>query len=173
VALFLGDEGTGLGWYAPAYGTLLPTWTARVTKNGALPLTMVTWIGAGEQGVTPVLERFEPECDAQARAVGVRVTAGSQTSTFVVLLNEPAQREGRAIGTGDLQTDARALHYTERAGRLLALDLVDASHVLPLRDAWSAQPISVSTTPSQVMARARSNPASPSAAAKALFSPNR
>ena len=34
----------------------------------------------------------------------------------------------------DYQTDARILHYTTSGDRLIALDLVDARHVLSLRD---------------------------------------
>jgi hypothetical protein len=138
VALMLGDDDTGLGWHAPVYGTLVPTWTARVTRNGVLPIRMVTWIGGAARGDTtaPTLERIVPECDHHAAAIGARVIAGSQTSTFVLLVNEPATREGRACGTPEFQTDARVIHYTERGGRLAALDLVDVSHALALRDGW-------------------------------------
>ncbi len=45
-----GDEESGLGWYAPAYGTLIPTWTARITRQAAAPFAMVTWIGGAGVG---------------------------------------------------------------------------------------------------------------------------
>ena len=225
VALMLGDEDTKLGWYAPAYGTLVPTWTARITREGGLPLRMVTWIGAAYAADTapPQLERMVPECDHAAHAIGARVIAGSRHSTFVLLVNEPAVRDGRAVGTPEFQTDARVIHYTERGGKLMTLDLVDVSHALALREGWFSvtasaplpdlhlavngrvlelhtsgtateisveggalgeidvvtlngreitQPTSFSTTPSQVISRARSNPASPRLAASFL-SPNR
>ncbi len=174
VALMMGDEQTGLGWCAPVYGTLVPTWTARIRRDGVLPRTMVTWIGAAgdEEQQPPRLERFEPACDDAARAIGVRIHANDRISTFALMMGEPAAREGRALGTADFQTDARVIHYTEQAGRLIALDLVDATHALVLRDGWIDQPTSFSTTPSQVIALARSNPASPILAASFL-SPNR
>ena len=28
-----GDEASGLGWYAPAYGVVVPAWTARITRT--------------------------------------------------------------------------------------------------------------------------------------------
>jgi hypothetical protein len=49
---------------------------------------------------------------------------------------EPSWREGRACGTLDYQTDARVLHFRTRGETLVALDLVDASHALALRDGW-------------------------------------
>ena len=45
-------------------------------------------------------------------------------------------RDDRACGISDYQTDARILHYREAAGRLVTLDLVDASQLLALRDGW-------------------------------------
>src|SRR5687768_13162287 len=40
-----GDESTGLGWCAPVYGVLVPTWAARIDLAGDAPVTLITWIG--------------------------------------------------------------------------------------------------------------------------------
>jgi hypothetical protein len=42
--LLRGDEATGLGWCAPNYGTLMPTWTARVSRTAAVPFSIVSFM---------------------------------------------------------------------------------------------------------------------------------
>ena len=55
--LFFGDEAMGLGWYAPVYGTLVPTWTARITRTEVAPFSIVTWLGTSD--ALPSLQRAE------------------------------------------------------------------------------------------------------------------
>jgi hypothetical protein len=43
---------------------------------------------------------------------------------------------GRACGIFDYQTDARVMHVRTHRDRLVALDLIDVSHALALRDGW-------------------------------------
>jgi hypothetical protein len=119
--LMLGDEVTGLGWHAPVYGTLIPSWTARIRRDGLLPLSLITWIGTGSGGEGPTLERVTGETDT----IAARVTAGQRVSTFAL----------RPGGLADYQTDARVIHYSEEGTRFATLDLVDASHALAITPA--------------------------------------
>jgi hypothetical protein len=136
VWLVQGDDESGLGWYAPVYGTLQPTWTARVTRRASAPCVSLTWLAAthGSRGA-PVLERLVPAADAGGAAIAARVIDGPRTAVFLLRPGEPASRETRGCGVLAYQTDARLLHYAE-AGRLLTLDVIDASHALALRDGW-------------------------------------
>jgi hypothetical protein len=117
---------------------LVPTWTVRTTLRAHAPFAMLTAfstrIGASVHG--PSLERLETTPDIGKIAIGARVIDTSGTSVFLLQPREANVRDHRACGIADYQTDARVLHYREAAGRLLALDLVDASQLLALRDEW-------------------------------------
>ena len=134
VALMHGDEKSGLGWYAPVYGTVIPTWTARITRNGRLPISLVTWIGDTPEADAPLLERLTVNADPIGEAIGARVVSGEFVSSYLIRPGEPPFRDNRACGVGDYQTNARVLHLRTHGDRLVALDLVDASHALALRD---------------------------------------
>jgi uncharacterized heparinase superfamily protein len=134
VALLHGDEQSGLGWYAPVYGTLVPTWTARFTRTGRLPFSIITWIGETPDANAPVLERLAVNADSTGEAIGARIICGEFVSTYLIRPGEPSFRDSRASGIQDYQTNARVLHLRTRGKRLVALDIVDASHALALRD---------------------------------------
>ena len=136
VSLVHGDEESGLGWYAPVYGTLLPTWSVRVTRRMRLPLSMISWIDAATAHSTPELQRITTNADPHGEAIGARVVNGDLASVYLIRPGEPSSRDGRACGTLDYQTDARVLHFRTRDEALVGLDLVDASHALALRDGW-------------------------------------
>jgi uncharacterized heparinase superfamily protein len=136
LSLFHGDEESGLGWYAPVYGRLLPTWSVRVTRSMRPPFSMLSWIGAATAHSTPDLQRITANADPQGEAIAARVVNGDFASVYLLRPGEPSSRDGRACGTLDYQTDARVLHFRTRGERLVALDLVDASHALALRDGW-------------------------------------
>ena len=136
VSLVHGDDESGLGWYAPVYGTLLPTWGARVTRTLRLPFSMVSWIGTATAHATPELRRIAANADPHGEAIAARVINEDFGSVYLVRPGEPPSRDGRGCGTLDYQTDARVLHFRTRDETLIALDLVDASHALALRDGW-------------------------------------
>jgi uncharacterized heparinase superfamily protein len=126
-----GDEESGLGWFAPAYGTLLPTWTAVVTRDDAAPFALLTWIGSGDDdGGPPVLARIPVGGDA-ASAIGAAVTAGDRTSLYLV---QSGDRPGRYCSVADVHTDARVFHSETRGGRLQAIDVIDARQAASLDD---------------------------------------
>jgi hypothetical protein len=138
LTLLHGDEASGLGWYAPVYGTLLPTWAVRVTRRMRLPFSMLSWIGAGTAHAAPALQRITAAADPYGEAIAARVADGDAASVFLLRPGEPSSssRAGRACGTLDYQTDARVLHFRTHGETLAALDLIDASHALALRDGW-------------------------------------
>jgi len=136
VSLLHGDEDSGLGWFAPVYGTLVPTWTARIARDARVPFSMITWIGESHGTTGPSLERLDVTADPAGEAIAARVVSGEVASTYLIRPGEPASRDSRACGILQYQTNARVVHYRTRGEALVALDLVDASHALALRDGW-------------------------------------
>ena len=74
-----GDDESGLGWYAPVYGTLVPTWTARITRTRARCRSR--W----SRGLAPRTARTETplprapggcNADPHGRAIAARVVSG-------------------------------------------------------------------------------------------------
>jgi hypothetical protein len=129
-----GDESSGDGWFAPVYGTLVPTWSARVSRFGAAPFAIATWIAATPSA--PSLMRLAPDYDPGGRAVAIRVLHQDTVWTTVLRPGEPAVREARGCAAGAYHTNGRLLHYGSRDGRVIALAVCDASHVLALREGW-------------------------------------
>lgn len=135
IRLVHGDDDSGLGWFAPTYGTLLPTWTAVVTRDGDAPFASVTWVGEAthDDAHPPTLERIPAIGAASESAVAARVVAGDVTSIFLL---RPGDTSSSASGVHDYRTDARVLHYETCGDRLRSIDMVDATHALTTRDGW-------------------------------------
>jgi hypothetical protein len=136
VSLLHGDEDSGLGWFSPVYGTLVPTWTARIARDARVPFSMITWIGESHGTTGPSLERLDVTADPAGEAIAARVVSGDVASTYLIRPGETASRDSRACGILEYQTNARVVHVRTRGNALIALDLVDASHALALRDGW-------------------------------------
>jgi len=133
--LFHGDEATGLGWCAPVYGTLVPTWCARVRHSAAAPFAIATWIGTSPGA--PALMRLPVDGRADGSpGIAVRVLDDDVVWTTVHVPGDPAGRESRGCSAGAYHTDGRLLHYASRNGRLSWLCACDASYVLATRDGW-------------------------------------
>jgi hypothetical protein len=130
VRLSHGDEDSGLGWYAPTYGTLVPTWTAFVTRPAVTPCGFMTWIGQASprDGQAPAFERLGTPGASSAFALA-RLVTGDETSMFMLRTGDGIE----GCDALDYQTDARVMHYQARAGRLCAVDIVDATHALSMR----------------------------------------
>jgi len=135
IRLVRGDDDSGLGWFAPTYGTLLPTWTAIITRDGAAPFASVTWVGEGTHDGTdpPTLERIAATGAGSKLAVAARVVAGDVTAMFLL---RPGDAPTSVCGVLDYRTDARVLRYETRGNRLRSIDMVDATHALATRDGW-------------------------------------
>jgi hypothetical protein len=82
VALFHGDERSGLGWHAPVYGTLMPTWTARITRKSPAPFSMVTWIGTSAR--VPSMTRVVSNDATGDNAIGIRVDHDDRSTVFLL-----------------------------------------------------------------------------------------
>jgi hypothetical protein len=136
VSLIHGDEESGLGWYAPVYGTLLPTWCARIIGAVRPRSSMLSWIAPAYAQAPPILHRLVANADPHGDAIAARVVNGDVASVFLLRPGEPPLRDGRACGIAEYQTDGRVLHVRTRGDALVALDLVDASHALALRPGW-------------------------------------
>jgi hypothetical protein len=134
-SLVHGDEETGLGWFAPVYGTLVPTWTARVSRAGSTPLSIATWIAAGR--AAPSLQRLAVDCDpGRNSAVAIQVAEDTGSSVTLLRPGDTAHRDTRGCGVGAYHTDARVLHYRSCDGQLQLLAACDAHHILALREGW-------------------------------------
>jgi uncharacterized heparinase superfamily protein len=141
-----GDDELGLGWYAPVYGALVPTWTMRTTRKSNAPFALLTYVcEKGAAASAPSLERLSPAPDSQGNAIGVRVGDARGGSVFLLRPGEACERDGRTCRIADYETNACVLHYEEADGHLLALDVIDATRVLALRPNWisiaAAEPI--------------------------------
>jgi uncharacterized heparinase superfamily protein len=133
--LWHGDESTGLGWFAPVYGTLVPTSTARVSREAVAPFSIATWIT--DSSIAPTLLRLTTECDpGGSTPLALRVLEQDVVWTTILRPGEPTARETRGCAAGAYHTNGRLLHYGSRDGRLISLAACDASHVLALREGW-------------------------------------
>jgi hypothetical protein len=132
--LFHGDEEAGLGWHAPVYGTLVPSWSARVTSERNAPFTMVTWIGDGGDWISPAVQHIEAACDSASPVIAVQIGDGDRSAVFMLRPGGAAPHAARACRVLDYETDARVLHYVTDRDRLLSLAVADARHIATLKD---------------------------------------
>ena len=133
-----GDEASGLGWYAPVYGTLIPAWTVRTTRQSHAPYSLLSCVRERNHVAAepPLFERVEPVAEAGGMALGARLVDTTGSSVFLVWPGDSRARETRACKILEYQTDARVFHYEEISGRLAMIDIVDASHALAVRPDW-------------------------------------
>jgi hypothetical protein len=127
-----GDEGTGLGWCSPSYGTLEPTWSARVSRSAFAPFAMVTWVGTA--CASPSMQRVRTECDPNGTSLAVYLTCDEAASVILLRPGEPPVRDTRSSNLSGYQTNARLLQYATRGNQFRSLAVADASHVLAMRD---------------------------------------
>jgi hypothetical protein len=132
--LVRGHRPSGLGWCAPVYGTLVPTWAVGVACEGIAPFDLVTWIGVSGGGGSPTLERLRTTSDGFGPAVAACVTNGDRASEFLLRPGDTAGRAARDAETPHYRTNARVLHHVTVAGTWLALDLIDATEARALGD---------------------------------------
>src|SRR4030095_10163349 len=96
VSLVHGDEESGLGWYAPVYGTLLPTWSARVTRELRPPFSMLSWIDVATGQSTPELQRIAANTDPHGEAIAARVVKGDFASVYSIPPGVPSSAHGQS-----------------------------------------------------------------------------
>ena len=130
--LFHGDSEHGLGWCAPVYGQLRPTFAARLASKADTPFALVTWIGGERRFASPTL-RWQPPDGASDSHLVVEIVDGSRTAVFMVRASDAA---GRACRAGEFETDAAMLHYVRENNRLMSLSIVGGRHCLSSRTEW-------------------------------------
>ena len=123
-----GDEATGLGWYAPVYGVLVPTWAARIEVAGNAPVTLITWIGSDRDIEAPLVQRAITECDGATPAIAAQITGTASRSVFLLRPGGGVSGAPGRCRVLDFESDARALHCRTASTRLVSLDLVDARY---------------------------------------------
>jgi hypothetical protein len=128
VSLAHGGEASGLGWYAPAYGVVVPAWTARVVRTGHAPFVMVTWIGTvpTTSRQPPSIQRLLPVNDCE-EVIAARITNGEDGSLFLMRARGALPHSGICEAHG-YQTDGRLLHCVERYGSVTRVNLIDTTH---------------------------------------------
>ena len=128
---FAGDEPTGLGWYAPVYGRLLPATSVRVTATGDAPMWMISVFGldAGNRINDVTLLPVESSAGVLAHAVGMRIRR--EASCDDVMIAEPAAEiAGATWRLGAIETDAHLLFCRTSGNRQMReVALVDGSLV--------------------------------------------
>lgn len=127
VMLIKGDRNTGLGWCSPRYGTLVPTWTARIAKRVAAGDVLVTWFGSGAQ--PGALERVSLDDDT---VIGVRMRHGD-TAT-VTLLRRDEDAPAREVEWAGYRTDARLLQWSRDGAGGLHVALADGTCAVPRQE---------------------------------------
>jgi hypothetical protein len=124
-SLVHGDDASGLGWCSPRYGTLVPTWTARVSRRARAPLTLVSWIGRADDDEPPPMLDVLPSDDAASVVARLRRRASLSMAMF-----RPGDRSEpftRGASVGEYRTDARLLHYSVAGDRQLTLAVADCT----------------------------------------------
>jgi hypothetical protein len=130
--LFRGDREHGLGWCAPVYGQLSPTFAARLANEGDAPFALVTWVGGERRFTSPTL-RWQPPDDATDSHLVVEIVDGSRTAVFMIRASDAS---GRACRAGEFETDAAMLYYVKESNRLTSLSIVGGRHCLASREQW-------------------------------------
>ena len=134
--LFHGDHESGLGWYAPVYGTLVPAPTARITVSGEGPIQLITWVGEERDWPSPSLLRVPVDCDTGNAAIAAQVTDGDRCALFMLRPGGVPLNAARMCRVLDYETDARLLHYLVDDDRVIGMQLVDARRVMTQRHGW-------------------------------------
>jgi len=128
---FRGDATTGLGWYSPAYGRVLPTTTLRLTHSGPTPFAMAGVFDLNPADPIEEVEWLPVWSEAGAVAQSSALKVSRRESSECVLFVEPARpsTHGR-WRIGEFETDARVLyHRVDRSGKVTCLALADGSYV--------------------------------------------
>jgi hypothetical protein len=131
--LVRGDESTGLGWYAPVYGVLVPTWAARIEVAAEAPVTLITWIGSDRDIEAPLVQRAITTCEGATPAIAAQITGTASRSVVMLRPGGDAFDAPRRCRVLDFESDARALHYRTVGTRIVSLDLVDARYATTTR----------------------------------------
>jgi hypothetical protein len=131
IEMFTGDRHAGLGWHSPAYGCVEPATTLRITRDGALPLAIVSVIGLDPRNAVQDVAAM-PADGTSASLCALRIVR-TASADYVLIANsdtpDTVDTRRPAARLGELDTDAHMLFYRSSAGRLTRLAFVDGSFV--------------------------------------------
>ena len=133
--LLASDHDSGLGWYAPVYGTLVPATAVRAVVDGNGPLQLITWIGGEGAWPSPRLRRVATDARVP-RPIAAEVSDGRRRALFVVRPGGTPSRVADSYRIDGHEIDARFLHCRADGDRLVRLDLADVIRVASSRHGW-------------------------------------
>jgi hypothetical protein len=146
IDVFRGEPGSGLGWYSPVYGQLLPATTIRVTHAAAGSFWLASVFDLGSGNAIHGVEWLPVSSVAGRLAHGAGLRISRAMTVDRVLWAEPhpaatdqtnrgipgrtAANAGLVWQSGNLETDARLIFSrSDPDGQLAWLALVDGSVV--------------------------------------------
>ena len=142
LSLFHG--GAALGWCSPRYGSLVPTFAARIRWTDAAHQSQATWIGNDASDPTPLLRRIDVEGAEGRLAVGVYVEHGGGSTCTLARASGTRTGDGRLLQCGDFRSDGRVVQL-RTTGASAAVSLAAASRleapVSPFAQIRATQPI--------------------------------
>jgi hypothetical protein len=104
--LMLSHGGAALGWCSPRYGSLVPTFAARI-RWADTRQSHTTWIGTGVSDRPPLLRRIDIAGVEDPAAVGVHVEHGEWSTRTLVCSGTMTTGDGRLLQCGDFRSDGR------------------------------------------------------------------
>lgn len=123
---FAADPATGLGWFAPAYGCIVPTTTLRIRADAALPLWIVSVFGFDRANRIERLSVGAIEASEETPHYGAGIRLEREHGIDHVVIAEPfddwRRLRWRAAG---IEGDARMACTRAMHGELTTLALVD------------------------------------------------
>jgi hypothetical protein len=125
--LTLSHGGAALGWCSPRYGSLVPTFAARIRWADGCQ-SQATWIGSGASDRPPLLRRIDVEGAGDPSAVGVLVEHGGRSTCTLVRAGTMTTGEGRLLQCGDVRSDGRLVQL-RTAGATASVCLAAASRL--------------------------------------------
>ena len=133
IETFTADRRAGLGWHSPAYGCVEPATTLRITRDGALPLAIVSVIGLDPGNAVQDVTVMPADRDGTHAPMCALRIARAASADYVLIANsdtpDTVDTRRPAARIGELDTDAHMLFYRSSAGRLTRLAFVDGSFV--------------------------------------------
>jgi hypothetical protein len=125
--LTLSHGGAVLGWCSPRYGSLVPTFAARV-RWAQGRRSQATWIGADASDRPPLLRQIALDGVDDPSAVSVVVEHGGGSTRTLVRAGAMTTGEGRLLQGGDVRTDGRLVQL-RTAGPTASVCLAAASRL--------------------------------------------
>jgi uncharacterized heparinase superfamily protein len=127
---FTADAATGLGWYAPAYGRIVPTTTLRITTRDPLPVWIVSAFGLDSSNRIHHVALAPLDTSGETEHYGTVIVIERERTTDRIIIAEPLDEKRHLRWRAcDIDGDARMLFARGIGQELTALALVDGMTV--------------------------------------------